>query len=975
MKTALMSFVLLAALSLNIFAQVSLPEGAAQRIGKGAIWEIAYSPDGERLAVASSIGVWLYDARTGAELSLINGTTYGITSIAFSPDGRTLAIGDNWPNKTIRLWDMTTGTHKATLDGETASGESVVFSPDGRTLASLSYDRSVRLWDVATGALKVALDGHRHWITRSRVTSVAFTPNGRTLATGNKDGSIRLWDVATGAEKLTLEGHKNRVNDVVFSPDGATLASASRDDTVRLWDVETGRHKLRLVGHTMWVERVVYSPDGLTIASASGDSTLRLWDAVTGARLRTLKGHAYGVNSIAFSPDGKTLASGGWDYTMRLWDAATGDLKQTIGGHTGLVESVAFSPDGRTLAIGSGNPFPSFENNNIRFVDTQTGNLERILESDVPWPSDIPWPPIVAYSPDGHTLASNAGDDIHLWDMAAGAKKLTLEGHTQSVHAFAYSPDGRLLASGSDDKTVRFWNAETGEYLRTLVGSTVAIKSVAFSPDGRILAGAGGGIRMWDAVTGELLRTLHGHRDWVNSVAFSPDGDMLASGGDDITVRLWDVATGDLLRTLEERTSRVRSAVRSLAFSPDGRALASTNWYEIRLWDVTTGGLKRSLKGHTEPVNSVAFSPDGRTLASGSEDGTVLLWEFSPTINLNATANLSPTSVQSPALGARFTITLTVAAAENVAGYQATLQFDPAAIRFVAHANGDYLKNGAFDASPAVDENSVTVAATSLAGVSGGDGALATLTFEVVDFKDSSLTLSEIILVTADGDRHFPRIENEQAIVVSTDDTGIVGDVNRDGVVNVQDLVLIGANLGQTGRHVADVNGDGIVDIVDLVKVAGEIGNGMAAPPASSEIPSSLSAADVKRWLDLSKGLSLTDATLRRGVLMLENLLTTFSPKETLLLPNYPNPFNPETWIPYHLADDSDVVITIYDVNGILVRQLDLGHRQAGFYADKGHAAYWDGRGLSGESVASGTYFYQLHAGDFSAMRRMVIVK
>ena len=975
MKTALMSFVLLAAVSLNIFAEVNLPEGAAQRIGKGAIWEITYSPDGELLAVASSIGVWLYDARTGAELSLINGTTHGVTSIAFSPDGRTLAIGDNWPNKTIRLWDITTGTHKATLDGETASGESVAFSPDGRTLASLSYDRSVRLWDVATGALKVTLDEHRHWITRSRVTSVAFTPNGRTLATGNKDGSIRLWDAATGAEKLTLEGHKNRVNNVAFSPDGATLASAGRDNTVRLWDVETGRHKLKLVGHTTWVNSVVYSPDGLTIASASNDSTLRLWDAMTGARQRILKGHSYGINSIAFSPDGKTLASGSWDYTIRLWDAVTGDHKQTIGGHTGLVESVAFSPDGRTLAIGSGNPFPSFENNHIRVVDAQTGSLKRILESDVPWPPDIPWPPIVAYSPDGHTLASNAGDDIHLWDMAAGAKKLTLEGHTQSVHALAYSPDGRLLASGSNDKTVRFWNAETGEYLRTLAGSTVTIKSVAFSPDGRVLASAGGGIRMWDAATGELLRTLHGHRGWVNSVAFSPDGSLLASGGDDITVRLWDAATGNHLRTLEERTSGVRSAVRSLAFSPDGRVLASTSWHEIRLWDVMTGGLKRSLKGHTEPVNSVAFSPDGRTLASGSDDGSVLLWEFSPTINVNATANVSPTSVQSPALGTRFTITLTVAAAENVVGYQATLQFDSTAIRFVRRANGNYLNDGAFAAPPAVEENSVTVAATLLAGVSGGDGTLATLTFEVIDFKDSSLTLSEIILVTADGDRHFPRIENDQTLVASTRATGIVGDVNRDGVVNVRDLVLIGANLGQTGRHVADVNGDGIVDIVDLVKVAGEIENGMAAPQAPSSLTSSLSATDVKRWLDLSKGLSLTDATLRRGVLMLENLLKTFSPEESALLPNYPNPFNPETWIPYHLADDSDVVITIYDVAGMLVRQLNLGHRQAGFYADKGRAAYWDGRGMRGESVASGTYFYQLHAGDFSAMRRMVIVK
>jgi flagellar hook assembly protein FlgD len=93
------------------------------------------------------------------------------------------------------------------------------------------------------------------------------------------------------------------------------------------------------------------------------------------------------------------------------------------------------------------------------------------------------------------------------------------------------------------------------------------------------------------------------------------------------------------------------------------------------------------------------------------------------------------------------------------------------------------------------------------------------------------------------------------------------------------------------------------------------------------------------------------------------------------LLPNYPNPFNPETWIPYHLADDADVHLTIYDIKGMVVRQLDLGHQQAGHYTDRARAAYWDGRNNLGETVGSGVYFYHLQTGDFSAMRKMVIVK
>jgi flagellar hook assembly protein FlgD len=99
------------------------------------------------------------------------------------------------------------------------------------------------------------------------------------------------------------------------------------------------------------------------------------------------------------------------------------------------------------------------------------------------------------------------------------------------------------------------------------------------------------------------------------------------------------------------------------------------------------------------------------------------------------------------------------------------------------------------------------------------------------------------------------------------------------------------------------------------------------------------------------------------------------TPKETGLLPNYPNPFNPETWIPYHLARASDVTLTIYDTTGAMVRQLDLGHQLAGFYTARNRAAYWNGRNENGELIASGIYFYQLRTGDYTATRRMVIVK
>ena len=112
-----------------------------------------------------------------------------------------------------------------------------------------------------------------------------------------------------------------------------------------------------------------------------------------------------------------------------------------------------------------------------------------------------------------------------------------------------------------------------------------------------------------------------------------------------------------------------------------------------------------------------------------------------------------------------------------------------------------------------------------------------------------------------------------------------------------------------------------------------------------------------------------------QAIALLESVLAEMRPEKTVLLANYPNPFNPETWIPYHLANDSDVQISIYDINGALVRQLDLGYQRTGYYTNRSRAAYWDGRNEFGERVATGIYFYRLQAGSESFLRKMVILK
>ena len=202
-----------------------------------------------------------------------------------------------------------------------------------------------------------------------------------------------------------------------------------------------------------------------------------------------------------------------------------------------------------------------------------------------------------------------------------------------------------------------------------------------------------------------------------------------------------------------------------------------------------------------------------------------------------------------------------------------------------------------------------------------------------------------------------------------------VEDVNRDGSVNPLDLLYIAKRYGQTGQNDADVNSDGIVNIDDIIQVAAVIESAAAAPSAHSQLPKELTAAAVNQWLTEAKLMAERTPAYYRGLLVLEHLLMVLTPQTTALLANYPNPFNPETWIPYQLAKAAVVTLTIYDINGAVVHQLALGYQQAGFYTERTKAAYWDGRNNLGEQVASGVYFYHLLAGSYSQTRRLVIVK
>ena len=331
---------------------------------------------------------------------------------------------------------------------------------------------------------------------------------------------------------------------------------------------------------------------------------------------------------------------------------------------------------------------------------------------------------------------------------------------------------------------------------------------------------------------------------------------------------------------------------------------------------------------------------------------------------------IEPDSVESPAVEQELEFSLKIEDGVDVAGYQAKITFDRAALRYVSSENGDYLSGTPYFTAT-VEGNVITLIAASFDRESDGDGTLATLMFEVVSVKESTLTITDVRLSSIDGKGFTPRVEHAEI----TKPKRRKEDINGDGTVNIQDLVLVASNFGETGENEADVNDDGVVNIQDLVLVAASFGSGDAAPSLHPNLRETLTAADVQHWLFQARQLALTDVTSRRGILFLEQLLAALVPKQTLLLPNYPNPFNPETWIPYQLANPSHVQITIYDAQGSTVRQFDLGHQAVGLYQTRSRAAYWDGANNLGEPVASGLYFYTLTAGTYTATRKMLILK
>ena len=568
----------------------------------GTVWQVAFSPDEQKLASVSADGnirLWGLD---GTELDILECNGKPLLDLDFSPNGDHIVAVDF--DGSLHLWGSD-GTFQKTWQAHKQPTRAIAFSPNGEYVATASEDATVKIWTL-DGELVTNLNGEL-----GGFHALLWTPNQQIIA-GDEQGNIYLWD-ESGKAIATFKGESGALTALDLSPDGQTLASVGSDRQVKLYNLETQALFRRFEAHKGPIYNIRFTPDGQQLITVGDDKAIRLWQ-LDGTSSATLVGHRGLIAALAVNPSGDMIATSGGDRAVRLWNLQRDNL-QVLLGHKGRVNTVAITPDSQFIATGGADA-------TLRLWDEE-GTPLKIWSEHTNAINDL------AFDSTGAQLASASSDGtVRIWRrlLTENPTKTVLQGHVGRVNGVALSPDGQIVASVGEDHTLRLWRTD-GTLVHTLDAHRDRAFGVDFSPDGELLVTTSWDhlVRIWSVENIDTMTplTLKGHRGWVMDAQFSPDGKLLATASYDNTVHLWQVSDGQLLEVFEGH----EDGVLSVTFSPDSqRIITASNDNSIRIWNLQ-GQLLSTLSGHTQGVRDIAIDQQGEYAVSASSDGRALIWE------------------------------------------------------------------------------------------------------------------------------------------------------------------------------------------------------------------------------------------------------------------------------------------------------------------------------------------------------------